>query len=439
MNSSYFSMSAWSPRIMRMSCGLKRSEHSGQLMLMRDSEISMRRYWRRQSMQERWGQVMMSGKLSLEWRRRHSGHSSTSGPTPPATVEEEEEEEEEVEGPEADEVEAAAAGGASSVRAAEKRAEFLSLHISEWMLSMMAMPSAPPSPEGPGGPGCWSSRALWRADLDSRPRHRKREARERRLFIGAFFTECRETEDAADCRSRSELGCRCFCRLISGGGGEGCASGEPGSRSRACAGRRGSGTGPGDEARWWLGEAEGGPGEGDRPPEGPSALKTWWLLLINLVVTSNSRILAEGWGSPTVNLERAEEKGEEILIHVHIFFMSINRSVDESCSPIQQIKSSRYKRHNSRRAERGRRHYRRGCEALVDEFLLLKSTSNRPIVNMFFLHFVKVGMEQGTRDVGKHAVGWRSTLTCNGCYKFKCGYCKMLPAETLFLGGNILQ
>lgn len=54
MNSSYLSMSARSPRIMRMSCGLKRSEHSGQLMLTRDSEISMRRYWRRQSMQERW-------------------------------------------------------------------------------------------------------------------------------------------------------------------------------------------------------------------------------------------------------------------------------------------------------------------------------------------------------------------------------------------------
>lgn len=54
MNSSYLSMSARSPRMMQMSCGLNRSEHSGQLMLTRDSEISMRRYWRRQSMQERW-------------------------------------------------------------------------------------------------------------------------------------------------------------------------------------------------------------------------------------------------------------------------------------------------------------------------------------------------------------------------------------------------
>lgn len=54
MNSSYLSMSARSPRMIQMSCGLKRSEHSGQLMLTRDSEISMRRYWRRQSIQERW-------------------------------------------------------------------------------------------------------------------------------------------------------------------------------------------------------------------------------------------------------------------------------------------------------------------------------------------------------------------------------------------------
>lgn len=30
--------------------------------------------------------------------------------------------------------------------------------------------------------------------------------------------------------------------------------------------------------------------------------KTWWLLLINLVVTSNSRILAEGWGSPAAKM-----------------------------------------------------------------------------------------------------------------------------------------
>lgn len=142
---------------------------------------------------------MMSGKLSLEWRRRHSGHSSSSDPTTPPTLEEEVEEE----GPEADEVEAAgaAAAEAAPVPATEKKAEFLSLHISEWILSILAMPSIPPSPPGPG---CWSSRDLWRPDLDSRPRRLKREARERRLFLGAFFTEGREMEEAVDCRSRSE-------------------------------------------------------------------------------------------------------------------------------------------------------------------------------------------------------------------------------------------
>lgn len=65
-----------------------------------------------------------------------------------------------------------------------------------------------------------------------------------------------------------------------------------------------------------MGEDDGGPGWGDRAPEGPSAFKTWWLLLINLVVTSNSRILAEGWGSPAVkqmtqNLEGAKEENGE--------------------------------------------------------------------------------------------------------------------------------
>lgn len=190
MNSSYLSMSARSPRMMQMSCGLKRSEHSGQLMLTRDSEISMRRYWRRQSIQERWWQVMMSGKLSLEWCRRHKGHSRSSGPTPPPTLVEEEVDEE---APAADEVEAAA--GATPVPAAEKKAEFLSLHISEWMLSMLAMPSTPPSPPGPG---CWSSRDLCLPDLCSRLRRLKKEASERRLFLGAFFTDGREMEEAVD-------------------------------------------------------------------------------------------------------------------------------------------------------------------------------------------------------------------------------------------------
>lgn len=302
MNSSYFSISALSPRIMRMSCGLNLSEHSGQLMLTRDSEISMRRYWRKQSMQERWWQVMMSGKLSLEWRRRHSGHSSSSPITPSPPLQEEVEDE----GPEADEVEAAAATAtaaeASPVPATEKKAEFLSLHISEWMLSMLAMPSTQPSPPGPE---CWSSLDLWRPDFDSRPRRLKRAARERRLFLGAFFTEGREMEEAVDWRSLSDpitsllppLSCWCFCRLISPKGGEGSASGEPGlgSLSLASPERSGNGMGLGEGVRWWMGEEEGGPGWRDGAPVAPSVFKTWWLLLINLVVTSNSRILAERW------------------------------------------------------------------------------------------------------------------------------------------------
>lgn len=203
---------------------------------------------------------MMSGKLSLEWRRRHSGHSSSSPTATTPSLEEEEEEE----GPEADEVETTAAAEAAPFPATEKKAEFLSLHISEWMLSMMAMPSTPTSPKGPGS---WSSLDLGRADLDSRPLRLKKEARDRRLFFGAFFTEGREIEDAVDCRSRSEpvtspSSGRCFCRLISGGGGEGCASGEPGlgSLSLACAGRSGSGMGLGEGVRWWTGEGEGVPG-----------------------------------------------------------------------------------------------------------------------------------------------------------------------------------
>lgn len=136
----------------------------------------------------------MSGKLSLEWCRRHRGHSRSSGPTPAPTLVEDEVDEE---APAADEVEAAAAVAAEAtpVPAAETKAEFLSLHISEWMLSMLAMPSTPPSPPGPG---CWSSRDLCRPDLCSRLRRLKREARERRLFLGAFLTEGREMEEAVD-------------------------------------------------------------------------------------------------------------------------------------------------------------------------------------------------------------------------------------------------
>lgn len=95
--------------------------------------------------------------------------------------------------------------------------------------------------------------------------------------------------------------CWCFCRLISPAGGEGGASGEPELGSRPLTwveGRlgRGMGLGEGEGVRWWMGEGDGGPGWGGRAPDGPSRFKTWWLLLISLVVTSNSRILAEGRG-----------------------------------------------------------------------------------------------------------------------------------------------
>lgn len=309
MNSSYFSISVLSPRIRRMSWGLNLSAHSGQLMLTRDSEISMRRYWRRQSMQERWWQVMISGKLSREWCRRHRGHSSSSEPVPPPALDDEEEVEE---GPEADDVEAATAEPAT-----EKEAEFFSLHISEWMLSMLAMASPAPKPLGPS---C-SSLDLCRPDLDSRPRRLKREASERRLFLGAFLTDGSEIEEAVDWRSRSEPmpppSGWCFWRLVSlEDKGEGCASGEPwlGSLSRAWAGRSGSGMGLAEgEVRWWMGEEGGGPTWGDKAPDGPSPFKTWWLLLINLVVTSRRRILAKGQGSAGVKLVQQilEEKKEK--------------------------------------------------------------------------------------------------------------------------------
>lgn len=64
--------------------------------------------------------------------------------------------------------------------------------------------------------------------------------------------------------------------------------------------------GLGEGVRWWIGE--GDPGWGDRAPEGPSGFKTWWLLLINLVVTSNKRILAEGWGHLLQNSNRTWRK-----------------------------------------------------------------------------------------------------------------------------------
>lgn len=101
----------------------------------------------------------------------------------------------EEEGPETVELEAAAPSDeAAPLPATVKKAEFLSLHISEWMLSMLAIPSTPPSPPGPE---CCSSLDLWRPDL-SRPLRLKKEARESRLFFGAFFTDGKEMEEAVD-------------------------------------------------------------------------------------------------------------------------------------------------------------------------------------------------------------------------------------------------
>jgi len=170
MNSSYFSMMARSPRIIWMSWGLKRSEHSGQQMLMRDSEISMRRYCRRQSAQERWWQVMMSGKRSREWRRRHRGHSSSSD-----------------EEPNSDEVDAAASA---------QWADVLSWTVSDWTLSVLTMASIPAA-------AC-RGLDLRLGSRSGRRRRLKREWRDRRRFLGVFRTEGRLTKEAAEWRSLSE-------------------------------------------------------------------------------------------------------------------------------------------------------------------------------------------------------------------------------------------
>lgn len=144
-----------------MSWGLKRSEHSGQQILTRDSEISMRRYCRRQSAQDRWGQVMMSGKRSRAWRSRHSGHSSSSD-----------------EESDTDEVDATAS------------AEVLSWTGSDWTLSVLTMPSTP-------APAC-RGLDLRLGSRSGRRRRLKNEWRDRRRFLGVFLTEGRLTEEAAE-------------------------------------------------------------------------------------------------------------------------------------------------------------------------------------------------------------------------------------------------
>lgn len=164
MNSSYFSMRARSPRINWMSWGLKRSEHSGQQMFTRDSEISMRRYCRRQSAQERWWQVMMSGKRSRAWRSRHRGHSSSS--------------EEE---PDTDEVEAAPSTA---------WAEVLSWEVSGWTLSVLITRST-------GAPAC-RGLDFRLGSRSGRQRRPKIEWRDRRRLLGGFLAEGRLTEEAAE-------------------------------------------------------------------------------------------------------------------------------------------------------------------------------------------------------------------------------------------------
>lgn len=54
------------------------SEHSGQLMLTRDSDISIRRYCCRQSRHDRCAQDSNSGKYSLEHSAKQRGHSQLS-------------------------------------------------------------------------------------------------------------------------------------------------------------------------------------------------------------------------------------------------------------------------------------------------------------------------------------------------------------------------
>ena len=54
------------------------SEHSGQLMLTRDSDISIRKYCCKQSRHDRCVQESSSGKNSLEHSARQRGHSQLS-------------------------------------------------------------------------------------------------------------------------------------------------------------------------------------------------------------------------------------------------------------------------------------------------------------------------------------------------------------------------
>lgn len=74
--SSKRSSTARSSRIARTSSGASVSGHCGHAMPTLLSEISMHRYWRRQSEHVRWAQEVSRGKWQRGWLSRHSGHSS---------------------------------------------------------------------------------------------------------------------------------------------------------------------------------------------------------------------------------------------------------------------------------------------------------------------------------------------------------------------------
>lgn len=74
--SSNRSSRARSSRMARTSTGASVSGHCGHAMPTRLSDISMRRYWRRQSVHVRWEQEVSRGKWQRGWLSRHSGHSS---------------------------------------------------------------------------------------------------------------------------------------------------------------------------------------------------------------------------------------------------------------------------------------------------------------------------------------------------------------------------
>ncbi len=75
-NSSKRSSSAPSSRMARTSGRARASGHCGQAIPTRLSEISMRRYWRKQSVQARCWQEDKRGKWPRGWLRRQSGHST---------------------------------------------------------------------------------------------------------------------------------------------------------------------------------------------------------------------------------------------------------------------------------------------------------------------------------------------------------------------------